>query len=75
MSPRISDIRITKTGEDSYTIEIPDSYVDEETVNGSQLMGMLVGKRLMNATQESVLGTLDGMEVGQHFTTEFENEI
>jgi hypothetical protein len=35
-----SDIHITKTGDDIYSVKIPDLYVDEERINGPQLLGM-----------------------------------
>jgi hypothetical protein len=75
MAVRNSDIHITKTGDDIYAVKIPDLYVDEERINGPQLLGMLASKRLVQTTKETVLNTLDGVEVGHKVSIKFENTM
>ncbi len=70
-----SEVQIKKIGEDNYAVTIPDLYVDEEEVNGPQLLGMLSSKRLMHTTKETVLRTLDGLDVGHKVTVKCENSF
>jgi len=73
MVQKNSYIQITKTGDDTYAVDIPDLNVEEESVDGAQLLGILAGKRLVHATKEIVLSDLDGLEIGQRIDVEFQN--
>lgn len=75
MTVRNDDIHITKTGDDIYSVKIPDLYVDEEQVNGAQLLGMLASKRLVHTTKETVLNALERLEVGHKISVKFENSL
>ena len=66
-----SDVRITKTGDDSYHVVVDSRFQQiDERVDGAQLLGMYEGRSLVNkqgnpTTARAILQEFDTSEIGQ----------
>jgi len=68
----MSDMRITKTADDEYHVEIKDSFIDED-VNGSQLLGMMTGRTTPDANE--VLQRLESEPAGYIIVVDYRKSL
>jgi hypothetical protein len=66
---KASDLRITKTGEDSYHVVLKEDHIDE-AVNGAQLLGMFEEESFTDSkvnlvSAQGILTRFDTLEIGR----------
>jgi len=68
----MSEMRITKMGDDEYHVEDKDSFIDDD-VNGSQLLAMATTRT--NPDANKILQTLDSEPVGYTMIVDYRKAL